>query len=69
MTWREVVNLASAEDFLVIGVLDAQPAFDDVAPVRARATAVRQLGGEELGGVMDSDVRDGDAEVAPLAGW
>jgi adenylylsulfate kinase-like enzyme len=38
-------------------------------PVRARqarATAVRQLGGEELGGVMDSDVRDSDAAVAPL---
>src|SRR5689334_6889260 len=66
VTWREVVNLAGAEDFLVVGVLDAQPAFDDVASVRARATAVRQLGGEELGGVMDSDVGDGDAEVAPL---
>ena len=36
------VNLAGAEDFLVRGVLDAQPALDDIAPVRARATAVRQ---------------------------
>src|SRR5580704_19697910 len=66
VTWCEVVNLAGGEDFLVVGVSDAQPALDDVAPVRAWATAVRQLGGEELGGVMDGDVRDGDAEVAPL---
>src|SRR5262249_8411516 len=66
VTWCEVVNLARAEDFLVVGVFDAQPALDDVAPVRARATAVRQLGGEELGGGMNGDVGHGDTEVAPM---